>query len=92
MLKNLIKVTLLLVWQLLLHVLHVSVQIRLTIKNGVVIFRMHDTWMLNLLLHFIDFVDRIYIILSYVLKTYSISFACWMKANSHKKAEAKAHH
>jgi hypothetical protein len=76
MLKNLIKVTLLLVWQLLLHVLHVSVQIRLTIKNGVVIFRMHDTWMLNLLLHFIDFVDRIYIILSYVLKTYSISFAC----------------
>jgi hypothetical protein len=76
MLKNLIKVTLLLVWQLLLHVLHVSVQIRLTIKNGVVIFRMHDTWMLNLLLHFIDFVDRIYIIFSYVLKTYSISFAC----------------
>jgi len=76
MLKNLIKVTLLLVWQLLLHVLHVSVQIRLTIKNGVVIFRMHDTWMLNLLLHFIDFGDRIYIILSYVLKTYSISFAC----------------
>jgi hypothetical protein len=76
MLKNLIKVTLLLVWQLLLHVLHVSVQIRLTIKNGVVMFRMHDTWMLNLLLHFIDFVDRIYIILSYVLKTYSISFAC----------------
>jgi hypothetical protein len=76
MLKNLIKVTLLLVWQLLLHVLHVSVQIRLTIKNGVLIFRMHDTWMLNLLLHFVDFVDRIYIILSYVLKTYSISFAC----------------
>jgi len=76
MLKNLIKVTLLLVWQLLLHVLHVSVQIRLTIKNGVLIFRMHDTWMLNLLLHFIDFVDRIYIILSYVLKTYSISFTC----------------
>ena len=42
MLQNLIKLSLLLVWQFLLRVLHVSVQIRFTIEDGAVFFRMHD--------------------------------------------------